>query len=283
MKEIFEFRVNNELSSRLFDPSEGESVGHLSRSVKVIRISKDDPRFDRIPVVDSEIRNEFKRPFYYSWRILREYSKVELSNAYAFNVKVKHIFEPTGEECGTIYNEDNTCEVCGSGREQTSALRLKKGSIPRKDISCTIGGEVIVSERFKNTFLINKLKGVKFEPVFFENSLSNSFQLFVDSPELHLTNETIAGIDPFDLSESEGQEIYKCPKGHTIGLNLLSELHLANDTSINKFDFFKTKQKTGVKRGLLRPQPFYICSRAFREMVLVNKLSGFDFEIARVE
>jgi hypothetical protein len=123
--------------------------------------------------------------------------------------------------------------------------------------------------------------------------------LITSSPELELTKKTIAGGDPFDLS-TEGseaieftisgghhvkfeKEVYKCSKGHLIGQNLLSEPYVLNSPLISDYDFFASKQKIGVKRGLLRPEPLYLCSPAFREMVEEEKLSGFEFEIAHTQ
>jgi len=77
------------------------------------------------------------------------------------------------------------------------------------------------------------------------------------------------------------REVYKCPKGHTIGLNLLSEPYVLKIAVIDEYDYFVSRQKIGVKRGLLRPEPIYLCSQSFRTMVLEEKLTGFDFEIAR--
>jgi len=283
MKETFEFRISYDFATKLFSPTEGKDLGQITKSVKVIYISKDDPRFDQIPIVDSQIRRDYNRPFYFSWRVHRKYSKKEVDNAIAFNSKITKIFEPAGEECGTEYDEDIACEICGSNRKKIGRLNLKKGTIPRKDIACTIAGEIIVSERFKEIFQRNNLKGLTFEPINYGKHTSNIYEPIVNSPELSLTEKTIAGIDPFNFSESEGAEIYKCPKGHTIGLNLLSEAYVADSPTITEYDFFATKQKVGVNRGLLRPQPLYICSQAFRQMVLKEKLSGFDFEVAHID
>jgi len=211
-------------------------------------------------------------------------------------MKIKTVFEPTGEECGTVYDESVACEICGANRKQVGTLRLKKGSIPNKDIARTIAGEVLVSERFAEAFKRHGLRGMSSESITLDESISEFYQLIVSSPELELSQETLAGIDPFDFSESSeggelnvsgyniklGKEIYKCPKGHTVGLNLLSEPFVLNSPLIKDFDLFSTKQKTGVKRGLLRPEPLYICSYTFMKMVEEEKLTGFDFEIAYI-
>jgi hypothetical protein len=196
-----------------------------------------------------------------------------------------------------LYDERGACEICGANRQQISSLILKKSSIPKKDIAKTIAGEVIVSEKFVETSKKWKLKGASFAPVYYNKQVSKCYQLKASS-ELGLSHNTVAGIDPFNFSEGSEvtkftiagdykikfeKEVYKCPKGHTIGLNLLSEAYVLESPPINNYDFFSTKQKIGVKRGVLRPEPLYLCSQAFRRMVEEEKLIGFDFEIARIE
>src|SRR5690606_2583208 len=283
MKEIYEFRLNSDYAARLFEEWEGKDVGQLKKSVKVIRISRDDPRFDLIGKIDSEIRKRDKRAFFYSWSIERTYKKHELDAARIFHVRIRSIFEPAGEECGTEYDESVACEICGSNRKQLGPLRLEEKSIPKRDSACTIAGEVVVSQRLKDCFERYKLAGLAFDTVMSGGKHTKFFQPRINHPGLVLAEETIAGIDPFDYSETADGEVYKCERGHTIGLNLLSEVYVKADPIIAEFDFFSTEQKVGVKRGLLRPQPLYVCSKALWKMVLEEKLSGFTFEVAHVK
>lgn len=278
MKEIFEFRINHEFATMLFAPTEGKDLGD---SVKVVQITKEDPRFFQIPILDKELTAKFNRGFYFGWNIYHSYTKEEIEKAALLYVKIKTVFEPAGEICNTVYDETVACEICGSNRKQVGTLKLKKSSIPKKDISRTIAGEIVVSEKLKYSFQNCKLKGIMFESVVSGENALNVYQPKITSPEKLLSERTITGINPFDLSDTEGGEIYKCPRGHLLGLNLLSEVYIENST-VSEYDFFSTKQKIGVKRGLLRPQPLYLCSQAFRQMVLKEKLSGFEFEVANV-
>jgi hypothetical protein len=279
MKETLELRINYDYASLLFKADEGKNLG---TSVKVVELSKEDPRYDQIPVIENHVRNKYDRGFFFGWEIKRKYGKKELEAAPLLHMKIKTTFDPAGEESGTVYDETTACEICGANRKQVSPLKLKKGSIPKKDIARTIAGEIVVSEKFADVFKKRGLKGAILEPVLFEKGTSNYYQL-VASSEVELSQNTFAGINPFDLSTGSKGEIYKCPKGHTIGLNLLSEAYALNSQSIGKYDFFESKQKIGVKRGLLRPEPLYLCSPAFRKMVEEEKLKGFDFEIAHIE
>lgn len=107
---------------------------------------------------------------------------------------------------------------------------------------------------------------------------------------------TKTGDDPFSKTEGSSggthkvsghnmnfeKEVYVCPKGHLVGLNILSEAYVLNDISIQHYDLFSTRQKIGVRRGLLRPESIYLCSPEFRKMVLEDEYTGFEFEVARV-
>ena len=290
MKEILEVRINYDYSNLLFDADEGKNLG---TSVKVVELSKEDPRYQQVPIFEEQVRKKYNRCFFFGWQIKRKYSKKELNASTLLHLKIKTVFEPTGEECGTLFEETAACEICGANRKQVSPLILKKGTIPKRDVAITIGGEVVVSENFANAVRQRNLKGLKLNPI----NVAKYYQLTADAT-VELSHHTIAGVNPWDHSESgEGvefkvpggysfkfeKEIYKCPKGHTIGLNLLSEPYILNDQSIANYDFLASKQKIGVKRGLLRPEPIYFCSQAFRNMVEEEKLSGFTFEVAHVE
>jgi hypothetical protein len=178
-------------------------------------------------------------------------------------------------------------------------LKLKRGSIPKKDIARTIAGEAVVSGKLAAAFKQRGLTGAAFEPIVFNKSISNYYQLVAPSPALELTEKTIVGHNPFNMSTETYEateftvsggykvrfekEVYKCPKGHIIGPGLLSEPYIFSTPAINDYDFFVSKQKIGAKQGLCRPEPLYLCSPAFRKMVKEEKLSGFDFEVAHIE
>lgn len=289
MKETIEFRINYDYAHLLFKADEGRNVG---TSVRVVEISTDDPRYSQIPIIAKEIKQKYDEGFFFAWKFKRKYTKKELTEAKLFHLKIKTEFEPTGEECGTLYDETAACEICGTNRKQISPLFLKKGTIPKKDIAKTIGGEVVVSEKFVNAVKQRNLKGLQLSPI----NVEKYYQLIADT-EIKLSPKTITGNDPFETSAgSDGgiynisgyeivfeKEVYICPKGDLIGLNLLSEPYVTDSPLIKEFDFFASKQKIGVKCGLLRPEPVYFCSQTFRKMIEEEKLTGFEFEIANIE
>lgn len=278
MKEVIEFRIGNEFVHLLLKPGEGKR----NASNTIIHITKKDPKFEQIRILDKQIRKKNNDSFFLYSNIKREYSKKEIETATLLQMKIKTTFEPAGEECGTIYDETTACEICGANRKQISSLKLKRSTIPKKDIARTIAGEIVVSKKFKEALKLRNLKGCDLRPVTLTKVSSDYFQLVATS-EIELSKRTVAGINIFDLSTCSLGEIYNCPKGHTIGLNLLSEAYVLKSTLINSMDFVVSKQKIGVKRGLLRPEPIYFCSQAFRKMVDEEKLKGFEFEITNVE
>lgn len=293
MKETIEFRIFKEHYHLLSKPNHAVFNG----MVYVIFVEKDDAIFKEIKYLSHLIHKNPKDYFFSFSYTKRKYSKKEFETATLFQMKIKTTFEPAGDECGTVYDETAACEICGANQKQIGALKLKKGSIPKKDIARTIAGEVVVSETFKKAFEQRGLKGIEFKPVEFAKTTSNYYQP-VSFNELELTENTIVGGDIFNIGPDGSEahefevsghkirfekEVYRCPKGHLIGLNLLSEAYILNNPTISENDFLVSKQKIGVKRGLLQPEPIYFCSQAFRKMIIDEKFSGFEFEIAHIE
>ncbi|WP_047418273.1 hypothetical protein [Cellulophaga sp. Hel_I_12] len=279
MKETLELRINYDFANLLFKDKEGKNLG---TSVKIIDLSKDDPRYIQIPIIESHVKKKYDRSFFFGWEVKRKYSKKELNSAELFHIKIKTTFEPTGEECGTIFDETSVCEICGANRKQVGPLTLMRGTIPKKDIARTIAGEIVVSDKFVTAYKKRGLNGIKFEAVIFTKGNSDYYQLIAEK-KLELSQNTIVGINPFDFSTSNAGELYNCPKGHTIGLNLISEPHVLRLSEINKTDFYASRQMIGVNRGLLKPESIYFCSQDFKKMVDEEKLKGFEFELTHIE
>ena len=261
-------------------------------SIYILHITRNDELFNEIRRIDKMFREKYDRPFFLYTYTKRTYTKKELDEAQLFHLKIKPVFEPTGEECGTLYDETVSCKICGTGRKQIGPLILKKGTIPKKDIARTIGGEVVVSEKFVNAINLSNLKGLQITAT----NVDKYYQLTANE-ELSLSKNTIAGDDPFTASVGNSggtfnisgyqvnfeKEVYICSQGDLIGLRLLSEPYVLNSQAISQYDFFASKQMIGVKRGLLRPEPIYFCSQNFRKMIEEEKLTGFEFEIANIE
>jgi hypothetical protein len=74
---------------------------------------------------------------------------------------------------------------------------------------------------------------------------------------------------------------YRCPLGHTIGLNLLSELSVRR-ADFEGWDLAATAQHVGLRQGVLRPERLLLMSPRLRNLVLEAGLKGITFEVAHL-
>jgi hypothetical protein len=278
MKEIIEFRIPEVEAQKYLYSDEGQI---LSGSVRRLIIPLADERIRYIEKIYHKIWLEGGL-FVTSWKITRKYNDSELLKTELFKVIIKKVFEPAGEECGTIYDESVACPNCGLDRKQTGDLFLDLNKISNKlDIVKTIAGEVIVSDRFVETWKNNSLKGAVFRNVIQKgnkNSISQRwYQVDTTSSPLEITIPTKAGNNIFD-NDIEGK--YKCP-GHVLGLNLTSELFVTRK-SFNGSDISITQQAFGWKQGLLRPERPFIVSQKAWNALCKDGMKGFDVEVVHL-
>ncbi|HEV2473450.1 MAG TPA: hypothetical protein VGS41_12330 [Chthonomonadales bacterium] len=158
MQETYELRVQEEFAGLVFGPSDGRRLG--PRGPRLVRLSASDPTLEQIACLSRTIHLETGRFFFHGWRIRRTYTRAELASAELFSLSVSRLFEPSGEECGTIYDESVACPVCGSGAQQISELRLDLRKAPKaKHIAETIANETIVSQYLAERLLESGLTG----------------------------------------------------------------------------------------------------------------------------
>jgi hypothetical protein len=164
MREQIEIRVREDLAHLVFRPDEGEKLGE--GGPRVVSMSLSDPRFVLVCRVYRELKNRTGEFFYSGWQITRLYTKLELSSAEAFHLVRVRMFQPSGEECGTTHDPASGCPDCRAGQVQTSALKLDPRRFPKNvDIAKTIGGEIVVSQRFAELLLENDITGYDLGPV----------------------------------------------------------------------------------------------------------------------
>jgi hypothetical protein len=278
MKETVELRIDKKYAHLLLEPGEGRD----NEMNIVVEFDRDDPRLGEAIRLRQRFLKEAGEFFYLYPEVQRKYTKRELEEADLLQLIVRRVFEPAGEECGTVYDEETACDICGANAEQRGPLILKRGTIPKKDVARTIADELVVSERLAEAFMSRGLSGAAFRRVQFTAGVSKYYQLFV-VPELRLSENTLAGVDLSDFSTTCEGEVYKCPRGHTYGLGQLSEAHVMDSPEIATSDLLASAEKLGVRRGLLRQSPLLFCSQSFRKMVEHERLTGFKFEVARID
>ncbi|HEY2787643.1 MAG TPA: hypothetical protein VGJ05_21985 [Fimbriiglobus sp.] len=302
MREVIDLRIPEVYASKYLLPSEGERLGAITRK---IRVEITDPLYAKIKKIDHDFRVSGKS-FVLGWDIRRKYSKKELTSATAFLTIITRTFEPAGEESGTVYDESTACEYCGTGATRKGYLILDQKRIPKQNkqaFAKTIAGEIIVSDAFVDIFRSNQLRGAIFRPVMQQsnpsNAIGNWFEPIIESPHLTIVPPTRCGSHPLDdgselhskkkpeiiLAEigisgswCDRHEQYECPKGHTIGLNLLSELSV-NECIFDFWDIAYTAQRVGVRRGLLRPESLMVISPRLWNLLEMHAMKGFRTEI----
>ena len=279
MNEIYEFRIPEDLAPQLFNDLEGVRLG---TSIRKVLVSTDDPRFERIGMIQHSMHEISNRSFFYGWKINREYDKQDLSSAQLFQLKVNKVFEPAGEECGTEYNEGTACPFCGIGADQVSPLFLPEKRIPKRvDVSETIAGEIVVSRRLASILrsigLADNIKPI-FPCLSANSHLQDWYQFIPPNNYLSICIPTVIGIDPFNV-DPLGQ--YRCKCNNLLGLNLLSEVWVKRSpTYTDEIGLMSSVQFTGVRRGLLRPERVLFLSPNTRNKLLSENVKGFTSDVA---
>jgi hypothetical protein len=259
----------------------GRSIVEGTECVE-IRIPSNSPEFEEIRRFIDARRKQGQcgfSDFTIGW-YLRKYTKAELQNAEVLRLTIASHFEPSGEECGTIY--ETLCNQCNWGR-QASDLILDLRRVPQhKDISETISWvEWVVSSKFVRTFTENKLTGAEFRPIFeFKNPTKQSkdwHQLRVTGKAGVLAEITRLGRDPF----SPSQISWRCPLGHSVVTEFLSEIYLQKN-AWDGSDIAITSALFGQGRNLLRPTPLIIISQRMFRVLQEAGLKGFSVAVAHL-
>jgi hypothetical protein len=282
MREIIEFRIAEEDARRYLEPEDGKVIGQFG-GVRKLLLDSNDIRVERVGKIHRELwaRGSI---FCTSWEVRRTYTKKELETSELFQLCIRSVFEPEGERCGTQYDDTVGCPHCGFGARQLNELRLDPDSIPRgRDIARTIAGnEVIVSARVMEAFREHGLTGARFLPVLRKEgrgAIDSWYQLEVTSRPVGVAPVTRFGINLFDPDE-KGE--HRCPLGHVLGLNLLSELSVVGE-DWDGADVCATRQWTGMRStngGVFRPRPLLLISQRMRKLLAALKAKGFELEVA---
>lgn len=213
-------------------------------------------------------------------RYLRKYTVSELKAAEVLRLSIAPHFEPSGEECGTIY--ETLCIHCNLGL-QMSDLILDLRHVPQgKDFAETIAWvEWVVSSGFVREFTKNDLSGAQCSPVFdLRNPTKRSqewFQLKVTGKAGEIADQTSLGTDPFN----PGQVSWRCPLGHSVATQVLSELYIKRE-SWDGSDIAVTSSLFGQGRELLRPTPLILISQRMYRVLQESELKGYSLEVAHL-
>jgi hypothetical protein len=275
MREFIEFRISDsDVSQFLGDV--GWRMGYRGE-VRCVRLPLEDERVRLIGELDGELRRRGSS-FFRGWDITRHYTPEEVQSAQVFHLLLRSVFEPCGAMCGTEYDESSACPRCGAGSRQATALHLEPESIPKRDLSRTIAGEIVISSRLVRAFQTQGITGAAFPPVRDPTGrvLENWHQLIVTSAPVDIASPTLAGKGPFEL-DAKGE--YRCPQGHVLGLNLLSELWVKKEGHDGS-DLVRTRQLIGTRMGVLHPEPRLLISPRLFRLLRELKVGRLVAEVA---
>jgi len=279
MRETFEFRIPGDHAERYLPPGCGKDL--MDGFVRKVVLDSRDPLVSEIARLEKQFVAE-GTVFFLWWDIRRHYSRHELDSAELFFVFAKRVFEPAGEQCGTLYDESNACPECGAGAVQTTPLFLNGSRIPRNvNFAGTIAREFVVSSRVVDFFHENGLRGAEFEPIRLSNKggipSENHFQMNIVGPRIELdVTRTKTGGKLFDESGYG-----RCSQGHVAGLNLLSEVTVLRQ-SLPDADMIATRQMIGDRGGVIRPRPLLLLSPKAWKAIEAAKLGGLTVEVAHL-
>jgi len=279
MKREVEIRCGEDVYAKIVGLPEyqGKWLRHDYELTKVIRGLLDDPKFaafcDRLK----------QAPWYHGFAdILYRYSASELESAELLYFYIWMVCEPSGEECGTSYDESKACPRCKSGRVRTSPLRLNVSKIPlRMDFAVSIArDEWAISDRVVRILRANNITGVNFKPVeHCGNPLKNPrrYQELVVDSVVEMANENEYGIDYFNRDVTR----YVCSFGHTKGLNHLSEVYIKR-SSWHGYDMAKSDVYVGNRCGVLAPTSLLFISQRLFRLLKDHGVKGYGVRVAHL-
>lgn len=281
MKEFVELRLLEEAADALLPPGVGK---RLTTGIHLVQLARTDPLLDLVLTHDRALQERSGGFAFLGWQIHRSYSERELSEAELLLVGIRRVFEPTGEDCDTEYDDMEACMTCGDGGKQVGTLRLQPSSIPRGvDFAMTIGGEIVVSERAVECLRDAGMVGGRFFPILAgkrgERNVPGWQQLDLSGGTARASDPTCMG----DRARAEGPlDRTRCSVcGQYIGNRLLTELSVDRGTVAN-VDIQCSADTVGIRRGMLRPRPLLLFTPRVRQILRSKAMSGCTYEVVHL-
>jgi hypothetical protein len=244
-----------------------------------LQLDTHDPLVEQLRVVEAEYRARGTTLFTMC-EVSNRYTPRELQAAERLKVEFWPFFMPSGEECGTRYDEARACPLCGAGAPQLGELRLNVGRIPKsRDLAVTPGAEFVVSARLVKAMRAHRMTGFQLRPVLSKGGRPTDawHQLLIPSATVKATPPTLFGGSYLTPEPDEA----RCPQGHVLGRRLLSPLHVAR-SSLEPLDWQALKGLLGSRQGLFRPYPLFIISQRLYRLLKELKVRNLNEEVAHV-
>jgi hypothetical protein len=277
MRELLELKTSEEEARQYLPPGIGKTLP--MGLVRQLLLDVGDPLVERLRSLEAEHRARGTTLFTLC-EVSRRYTPRELLAAEFLKVEFWPFFQPTGEECGTEYDESTAYPCCGVGARQMSPLHLELRRIPKsRDIALSMGGEYVISQRLARALEQHRITGYQLQPIFSKGGRPTEdwFQLIIPSDCVEMVPPTRFGSD-YLAPEPDSS---RCPQGHVAGHQLISPVHISRD-SLNGNDWAFTRQRLGLRMGLIRPYPLMIISQRLYQLLKEMKVRNLHAEIAHL-
>ena len=277
MRELLELRLSAE-EAALYVPGYANQGLDPLDTVR-LHLETHDPLVEELRAVEAGYRARGTTLFTMC-AVRRHYTPRELQAAERLKVEFWPFFMPSGEECGTRYDEARACPLCGAGAPQLGELRLNVGRIPKsRDLAFTPGAEFIVSSRLVKAMRARRITGFELRPVLSKGGKPTDawHQLIIPSATVKTAPPTFFGRSYLAPEPDET----RCPKGHVLGRRLLSPLHVKR-SSLQPLDWQALKGLLGSRQGLFRPHPLFIISQRLYRLLKELKVRNLNEEVAHV-
>jgi hypothetical protein len=151
--------MSEEHARSVFGVHEGTRI---NEELRLIKLDADDARWGTL----ARVYRDHGGKGFHGWHIERRYSAAEIEDAKLHLFQIRAGVLPTGEECGTLYDDTEMCPLCGCGRVQVSPLRLRLAKMPKRaEVAQSWGGELIVSARVVRLLIDSAITGFGLGPV----------------------------------------------------------------------------------------------------------------------
>lgn len=171
MRRCFAYRSHKLFHRGLLDQI---SYREKSDSIIEVEICDDHPAWATL-AKRARMLSRILVPFHYGYSTWVEYEAGEIEAEQLLQFSVSRGFQPNGLDAGTIYDDNNICRHCRSGRVQRSLLHLNYGTIPRAQgfSGTNFESEWICSEDPARRMMESDLKGIVLSPAVPSNSTPN--------------------------------------------------------------------------------------------------------------
>ncbi|HYO56601.1 hypothetical protein [Archangium sp.] len=268
--------MSAERAERYLPPDVGKDIGY---GVRRLLLDVQDPLVEKLRDIESEYRAQGTTLFFMCV-VERHYTPHELRAAEYLMVEFLPFFRPTGEECGTLYDDSTACSHCGAGDRQVNELHLELRRIPKsRHLAVTLGDEYVISSRLAEVLRQHRVTGYELRPVVSKGGrpTSDHHQLVIPSAMAEIVPPTRAG-GSYLAPEPDSS---RCPDGHVLGHRLLSPLHVSRD-SLGEMDWVFTRQKFGSRQGLFRPYALMVVTQRLYRLLAEQKVRHLHVEVVHL-